>query len=355
LTRGARWAIGGVIVLAAAGGGARVWFRGPTLPVVTVEALRARVGDRLEIGGQVDAALPVQRGNKSLAGIAVQGVSANIAALSTLKVARGRELTEFDDEYRRAVCVIGADVDEYLFPDREAVGQFIKIGEGEYEVIGVAASRGSSFGASQDSFAQLPLNTFGKLFGARSRSIALLTKAGAGQEISVEQVEEIARFGMRQLRRLGPSEPDDFSIITAKSVQAFIGRITAIVGFVLYPLTGIALAVGGIVVMNMMLASVTERTREIGIRLAIGARRKDILAQFLIESTLLTVIGGGLGVALAALVVWVGGALSGFPIAVPLWAVGAAIAISCTVGIGFGVFPARRASRLSPIEALRKE
>ncbi|MDX2029289.1 MAG: ABC transporter permease [Blastocatellia bacterium] len=327
----------------------------PDITIADVAALRARIGDRMEVGGQVDAALPVQRSNKSLSGIAVQGVSANIAALSTIRVASGRELTEFDDEYRRAVCVIGADVDEYLFPDREAIGQFIKIGEGEYEVIGVAAPRGSSFGASQDSFALLPLNTFGKLFGTRSRSVALLVKAKPGIDLPSEQVEEIARFGMRQIRRLEPNEPENFSIITARSVQAFVGRITSIVGFVLYPLTGIALAVGGIVVMNMMLASVTERTREIGIRLAIGARRKDILAQFLLESTLLTLIGGAVGVLIAALLVWIAGALTGFPIAVPLWALGAAIAISCTVGVGFGVFPARRASRLSPIEALRKE
>lgn len=327
----------------------------PDITIADVAALRARIGDRMEVGGQVDAALPVQRGNKSLSGIGVQGVSANIAALSTIKIARGRELTEFDDEYRRAVCVIGADVDEYLFPDREAVGQFIKLGEGEYEVIGVAEPRGSSFGASQDAFALLPLNTFGKLFGTRSRTIALLVKARPGTEIPVEEVEEIARFGMRQLRRMKLNEPENFSIITAKSVQEFVGRITSIVGFVLYPLTGIALAVGGIVVMNMMLASVTERTREIGVRLAVGARRKDILAQFLIESTLLTLIGGGIGMLIAALLVWVAGALTGFPIAVPVWALGAAIAISCVVGIGFGVFPARRASRLSPIDALRKE
>ena len=327
----------------------------PDITIADVAALRARVGDRLEVGGQVDAALPVQRGNNSLAGIAVQGVSANIAALSTIRIARGREITEFDDEYRRPVCVIGSDVDEYLFPDREAVGQFIKLGEGEYEVIGVAAPRGSSFGASQDSFALLPLGTFGKLFGVRSRSIALLTKARPGTDLAPEQVEEVTRFGMRQIRRLELNEPENFSIITAKSVQAFVGRITSIVGFVLYPLTGIALAVGGIVVMNMMLASVTERTREIGIRLAIGARRKDILAQFLLESTLLTLIGGGIGVLIAALLVWAAGALTGFPLAVPLWALGAAIAISCIVGVGFGVFPARRASRLSPIEALRKE
>lgn len=327
----------------------------PDITIEDIAGLRQRIGDRLEVGAQIDAALPAQRGNNSLQGIAVQGVSANIAALSTIKIVRGRELTDFDDENRRSVCVIGSDVDELLFPDREALGQLIKLGSAEYEVIGVAAPRGSSFGASQDGFVQIPLGTFAKVFGARSRSIAMLVKAKPGVDVPNEQVEEIARFGMRTQRRLSYSDSDNFSIITAKSVEAVTGLLTRIVGSVLYPLTGIALAVGGIVVMNMMLASVTERTREIGIRLAIGARRKDILAQFLLESSLLTLAGGLVGMMISSGLVWVSAKLSGFPIAMPLWALFAAVLISCVVGIVFGVFPARRASRLSPIEALRKE
>lgn len=327
----------------------------PDITIEDINGLRQRIGDRMEVGAQIDAALPAQRGNNSLQGVAVQGVTANIAALSTIKIARGRDLTDFDDENRRSVCVIGSDVDEFLFPDREALGQIMKLGSAEYEVIGVAASRGSSFGASQDGFVLIPLGTFAKVFGARSRSISMLVKAKPGANVPNEQVEEIARFGMRTQRRLSYGDSDNFSIITAKSVEAVTSLLTRIVGSVLYPLTGIALGVGGIVVMNMMLASVTERTREIGIRLAIGARRKDILAQFLLESSLLTLAGGLVGMLISSALVWASAKLSGFPIAVPLWALFAAILISCLVGIVFGVFPARRASRLSPIEALRKE
>lgn len=327
----------------------------PDINIEDINGLRQRIGDRMEVGAQIDAALPAQRGNNSLQGVAVQGVTANIAALSTIKIARGRDLTDFDDENRRSVCVIGSDVDEFLFPDREALGQIMKLGSAEYEVIGVAASRGSSFGASQDGFVLIPLGTFAKVFGARSRSISMLVKAKPGANVPNEQVEEIARFGMRTQRRLSYGDSDNFSIITAKSVEAVTSLLTRIVGSVLYPLTGIALGVGGIVVMNMMLASVTERTREIGIRLAIGARRKDILAQFLLESSLLTLAGGLVGMLISSALVWASAKLSGFPIAVPLWALFAAILISCLVGIVFGVFPARRASRLSPIEALRKE
>ncbi len=327
----------------------------PDITVEDIEGLRQRIGDRMEVGAQIDAALPAQRGNNSLQGIAVQGVTSNIAELSTIKIARGRELTEFDDENRRSVCVIGSDVDEFLFPDREALGQFIKLGSAEYEVNAVAAPRGSSFGASQDGFVQIPLGTFAKVFGARSRSIAMLVKPKPGVNVPNEQVEEIVRFGMRTQRRLSYSDNDNFSITTAKSVEAVTNLLTRIVGSVLYPLTAIALGVGGIVVMNMMLASVTERTREIGIRLAIGARRKDILAQFLLESSLLTLAGGLVGMLISTALVWATARLSGFPVAVPLWALFAAVLISCTVGVVFGVFPARRASRLSPIEALRKE
>jgi putative ABC transport system permease protein len=327
----------------------------PDITIDTMLALRDRVGDRLNVGAQVDAVLPVQRAGKSLKGIAVQGVTPNIVTLSTNKLESGRELTEFDDEYRRFVCVIGADVVEDLFPTNNPIGQSIKLGSAQYEVIGTYTKRGSTAGASQDGFVQIPLSTYGKVFGARSRSISLIAKAKPEVQMTTEEVEDLTRFWMRQVRRLQPGTEDNFSLKTAKSIEKFAGNLTNIVGFVLFPLTGIALAVGGIVVMNMMLASVTERTREIGIRMSLGARRRDILAQFLIESTLLTLIGGAIGVAIAALIAWTAARVTDLPVSLPLWALAAAVTMSCTVGIVFGVFPARRASKLDPIEALRTE
>lgn len=327
----------------------------PDISLEDFLGLRERLRDRLEVGARLDASLPVQRGNKTLNGIIIQGGTANLAELTTVKIDRGRQLTEYDDEYRRTVCVIGKDVDEYLFPEAEAVGKRIKLGGAEYEVVGVAAPLGSSIGASQDGFVLLPLGTFTKVFGTRSRSFAILTKAKAGVEMANDEVEELTRIGMRLQRGLDPGQDDDFSVTTAKSIEAFAGRITAIVAFVLYPLTGIALGVAGVVVMNMMLASVTERTREIGIRLSIGARRGDILMQFLIESTLLTLAGGLIGMVIAALLVWVAARLTGYSLHVPLWALFAAITVSSSIGAIFGVVPARRASRLNPIDALRKE
>lgn len=339
----------------------------PDVSLEDYRGLRARMGDRLVIGLRADAALPVQRGNKSLAGVIVQGVTPNLSVLTTVKIDRGRPLTEFDDQYRRAVCVIGKDVDEFLFPETEAVGKWIKLGSAEYEVIGVAAPLGSSIGASQDGFVQLSLGAFTKVFGARSRSFTILAKArvpegekARGSEpgeagLDRDEVEDLLRLGLRLQRELTPGEEDNFSVTSSRSIEAFAGRITAIVAVVLYPLTGIALVVAGVVVMNMMLASVTERTREIGIRLAIGARRGDILLQFLLESTLLTLVGGTIGVLLAALLVWIAGLATGFPIGVPLWALFAALLVASSIGVLFGVVPARRAARLDPIEALRKE
>ncbi len=329
--------------------------RRPDITLDHFNALRERLSNQLEVGAQVDAAVTVRYSNKSLKATALQGVTPNISALSTYKIERGRELTEFDEENRREVCVIGADTAEYLFPLELPVGKQIRLGAYQFEVIGVYAPKGSSFGASQDSFVQVPISSWAKVFGARSRSIALLAKARPGVALEGEALEDLVRFNMRQARRLKPGEGDNFSVTNDKKVAAFVGQITTIVAAVLFPLTAIALVVGGIVVMNMMLASVTERTREIGIRMAIGARRSDILAQFLLEATLLTLIGGGIGIVFATGIAWLFSQASGIAIGLPTWAIIAALTVSCTVGIAFGVFPARKAARLDPIEALRTE
>ncbi|MDI1241019.1 MAG: ABC transporter permease [bacterium] len=321
-----------------------------------LEYLKGRLGDGIELGAQGDAVLPARRGAKTLIGVTIQGVTPNITELSNIKIAYGRGLTQTDETYRRSVCIIGQDIVDELFPTTGAVGEEIQLGQVRYQVVGVAEPRGSTFGASQDGFVQIPLATFTRVFGARSRSLAIFAKAKDSVKLSLEDVEERVRVAMRIRRGLvGTDKEDDFSFVTAKSVQAFSASLTGIVGAIVYPLTAISLFVGGIVVMNMMLSSVTERTREIGVRMAIGARRRDILNQFLIETTTLTMIGGLFGVLLATGIIWVLAWGTKLPLSLPLWAVMAAIGVSCIVGIIFGVVPAKQAARLDPIEALRSE
>lgn len=328
----------------------------PDIFVDDLQYLTERLGEKIEFGAQGDAVLPVRRDAKTLVGVVVQGVTPNITDLSNIKIAYGRGLASADDTYRRNVCIVGQDIVDELFPTSGAIGQAIQLGQVRYQVVGVAEPRGSSFGSSQDGFVQIPLGTFTRVFGARSRSLAILAKAKDVKKLSLPEVEELVRVAIRIKRgTVGTDKEDDFSFVTAKSVQAFSASLTGIVGTIVYPLTAIALFVGGIVVMNMMLSSVTERTREIGIRMAVGARRRDVLIQFLIETTTLTVIGGVIGVMAAGGIIWLLAWVTKLPLTLPMWAVMAAIGVSCAVGIVFGVVPARQAAALDPIEALRSE
>lgn len=328
----------------------------PDLLIEDLEYLVEKLGGQIEVGAQGNASLPVRRLGNTLLGVSVQGVTPNITELTNLKIAYGRGLTSTDDNFRRNVCVIGQDLVDELFPTTGALGNELRIGQDRYTVVGVAESRGSLFGSSQDGFVQIPLGTFTRVFGSRSRSLAILAKAKDTEKMSLDEVEEQVRVAIRIRRKtIGTSEEDDFSVVTAKSIQAFSASLTGIVGTIVFPLTAIALFVGGIVVMNMMLASVTERTREIGVRMAVGARRRDILIQFLIETTTLTIIGGLWGIIAAAGIVWLLAWATQLPLTLPIWAVAAAIAVSCAVGIIFGVIPARQAAALDPIEALRSE
>jgi putative ABC transport system permease protein len=283
----------------------------------------------------------------------LQGVSANHGLITNVVLSEGRYISETDDQHRRDCMVIGVNVAEALFPKRSQVaGAQVLLAGRTFEVIGVLDKRKGGFmgDSDEDNAVYIPFRTARKL-SPRSDFTLLIIRAKSGLiRTALDQSEEI----LRRQRAVKYSDPNNFDLSTADKFIAQFDSITAGVGLVAIAISSVGLLVGGIGVMNIMLVSVTERTQEIGVRKAIGARRGDIVKQFLFEAMTLTFLGGVLGVILAIGISQLLGVLiPSLPASVPLWAVVAGLAVSIAVGLIFGVWPARKASRLDPIEALR--
>jgi len=328
--------------------------KNPDLTIDDLTALRESVTLADEIGAQDGGSKQVKYGNISLDSVGVQGVTPNTFVLSNVEVAQGRFISDFDEADRKNVCFIGSDVADGLFPQVDPLGKEIKIGADIFAVVGVAKKLGSVLGQSQDNFVEMPLSTFFKAFGKRS-SPTFLIKVRARAGVPPEKVQDQVRLVMRSRHKLNYKQPDDFSISTDEVTEQLFGAITGTVAAVAFPVVGISLVIGGIVIMNIMLATVTERTREIGIRKSVGATRGDILFQFLVESAMLAGLGGVIGLLLAVSIMTIVGRFAPVPVAVPLWAPVIAISVSTLVGVFFGIYPANRAARLDPITALRAE
>jgi len=287
-----------------------------------------------------------------LDGVSLIGATANYAGLSNIEIASGRFLTETENQRRAAIAIIGNDVRERLFPQDDPAGKSILVGGSRFEVIGLAAKRGSVFGQSRDNFVIIPLGAFLKTFGARPE-LSFIARALDHDRLRASQDE--VRTGLRAFRRLRPGQPDNFGLMASDSLVGLWDRLTGVLAAMAVGIVSIFMVVGGVVIMNIMLATVVERTYEIGIRKAVGARSRDILSQFLIESSLLSASGGLVGVGLAWIVALTVRNGTSMPMAVPPSAVVLGVGIATIVGLFFGVYPARRAARLDPIQALRWE
>jgi putative ABC transport system permease protein len=318
-----------------------------------LEALRAHSGHALaEIGGKEGSVGDVKFGATSLMQIRLSATTPNIAEIERIEASAGRYFSKAEDEARRTVCFIGADVAEKLFPTSDPLGQFIKVDGRPFQVLGVGKELGSVFGQTRDMYVAIPLSTFLSLYGSR-RSISI-SATSTSAATYLDAVDE-ARVVMRARRKLAPSEPDNFGIVTPDAINELRDKIFGTIQLAAIGVTSISLVVGGIVIMNIMLVSVTERTKEIGIRKSIGARKGDILKQFLAESTMLSLLGGGIGVTIAYLLATLVATLTPVPTALPWVAVAAALLVSASVGMISGVYPAWKAAALDPIEALRAD
>jgi putative ABC transport system permease protein len=285
-------------------------------------------------------------------GVDLSGVTPNMAEISDLGVNEGRFFADFDDQRHTNVAFIGQDVRERFFRDIDAIGKPITLDGKPFTVIGVSEKKGSAFGFSQDNFVMIPLGTFFKVFGAHSEASF---NALAIDHDRLDDAQDEVRVLLRAHRKLRPNQEDNFGLLASSSLVALWDRITKTLATMAVGIVSVFMVVGGVVIMNIMLAVVTERTYEIGIRKAVGARNGDIMRQFLIESSLLAATGGLMGVALAWLLTVVVRTVTPMPMAVPPSAVVVGVGVSALVGLFFGVYPARRAAKLDPIHALRWE
>jgi putative ABC transport system permease protein len=329
----------------------RALRRNKRLYVGDYEWLRDRCKSCLEVGAQAGASVNLKHNGHETFFTQVNGVTANMVLIEDKTIAEGRFIAPHEVDHAALVCVIGAEVKEKLFEGRDPIGQSLKIQNTPMTVIGVEEKRGSFMGQSLDNHLYIPLMTFGRLFGRR-QSLQIHGKAAA-IETFPSTIEE-ARMVMRNRHKLIGEEEDTFGIVNTGDLTGQIDQFTGAIALVVVPITFLSLLVGGIVVMNIMLVSVTERTFEIGLRKAVGARSKQILVQFLIESSLLSAVGGTIGLLLAAGISWVVRVSTPVPMTITIFYVLLSLGVSGGIGLIAGIYPAYKASRLDPIVALNK-
>ncbi len=310
-------------------------------------------------GGPTAQFARLSHGNSSTKAVPVVGSTANFGEVNYIPMEAGRAFSDFEVERRRFVVILGNAPARTLFPTSDPIGKTVRIGRDLYTVVGVFGPRPGVLGGNPDEFAIIPYTTYDKAFPVqrirghllRFMQIAVQPHGGATAEQLIKDVEEV----MRSRHRLRLDQENDFDILTSDSILGVLNQFTQAILLALVVISSIALMVGGIGVMAIMTISVTERTREIGVRKALGARRREILVQFLVEAVVLTSVGGLLGIALGSAIGYGVNVFAGFPVSLPWWSFALGLGFSSAIGIFFGMWPALKASRLDPIEALRYE
>ena len=322
------------------------------LELADAEAVAGSARLAAGVRAKKDRQADVRYGSERVRRVPIQGMWGDYVAVDRIDLQEGRHLTSSDIARRRSVCVLGFEVWEKLFKGSNALGREVRIGSNTFDVVGVAEKKGSFLGQSQDNFVIIPLGASDKIWGRRgSIEIGVLAKDASSFELAQDE----ARAILRARRHVDPGKEDDFGITTAEMFMDLYRNLTGAIFIVFVGVAGISLVVGGIVIMNIMMVSVTERTREIGIRKALGAKKSDILMQFLVESATLSLTGGAIGVALGSGLALLVAAVSPMPAEVSVLAIFLGLFMSTSIGLIFGIYPAMRAARLDPIVALRFE
>jgi putative ABC transport system permease protein len=323
---------------------------------VTIDDYRAVLSDcRLcrSVGAQRNSVGKIVFGTKSTTDTNIRGWTWTMPSMSNLNIDLGRSFTEVEDEHATHVAIVGSDIVDNVLGPGDPLGKEIRVDGSPYTVVGVGERQGKMLGMSMDNWVAVPLSAFLHSYGSHA-SMTVFVNAGGGGEV-MEAVSDELRTIMRARRHLAPNDADAFSIDSSATFQNLLGKILNSFGAVVASIASISLVVGGIVIMNIMLVAVTERTREIGVRKALGARRHDILMQFLIESATVSLVGGIIGVVSGIVAAKLITLAIAFPSSIEYWSIVVSLFVSTAVGLFFGIYPAYKASELDPITALRAE
>jgi len=322
------------------------------LSLLDAEALKGQSRLASEVVAQLETTKRVRAGRIELQNVRILGTTEGYEAVGTYDIDQGRPLEEEEIAKRRPVCLLGSELAQQLFPVVDPIGQAVRVAGYELRVAGTVAARGNVLGQSQDNFVLIPFGQFQKIFGPRE-SVLILVRARPGADL--ERAQDEARVILRARRHVPLGKPDDFAITTSETYMSLYESLTKGIFAGTIGLVAISLLVGGIVIMNIMLVAVTERTREIGIRKALGARQGDLLSQFLSETVVLSFFGGLIGVLVGVAIALLIRLVTPLPASIQPWSVAISLIVASSVGLFFGVYPATRAAKLDPIVALRQE